>query len=82
MDTFTLRRLLTDVSELTATKMLVLQGVIKPQISQNAAYRQYGRAAVQRWVDSAQIKRVKRGNTIYLDRLQLETLSKLTIFEK
>lgn len=33
-------------------------------------------------IQEAKIKRIKRGNTIYLDRLRLEALSKVSKFEK
>jgi hypothetical protein len=81
MDSWTLHRLLSDVSELTAMRMLTQTGQLKPQITLSRAHRIYGRAAVTKWIEQSKIKRIKRGGCIYLDRVQLETLSRVNDFE-
>jgi len=82
VDTHTLKRLLTDVSELTAMRMLVHMDALKPQITLTRAKAIYGRTTVQNWIDSAKIKQVRRGERTYLNRMDLETLSRITKFEK
>jgi hypothetical protein len=82
IDTYTLKRLFTDVSELTAMRMLTHTGQMQPQITVHRACRLYGRTAVNNWIDTGQIKRIRRGERTYLDRIELETLSRTSKFEK
>jgi len=82
IDTNTLKRLLTDVSELTAMRMLVHMDALKPQITLTKAKQIYGRTSVSNWIDGAKIKKIRRGERTYLNRIELETLSKITKFEK
>jgi hypothetical protein len=77
-----LTRLLIDAAEIASRKTLIEAGMLKPQVTQSEAYRLYGRTSVTRWIQGAKIKRIKRGNTIYLDRLRLETLSKVSKYER
>ena len=75
-------RLFVDVAEIASRRTLIGVGILKSQVTQSEAYRLYGLTSVTRWIQGAKIKRIKRGNTIYLDRLRLEALSKVSKFEK
>jgi len=79
LDINQLNKMLTDASELAAEKVIIKMGLGKPFISQNQAWKVYGRRTVERWIEEGLIEPTKDGTStsnIRLDRMQLETLSK------
>jgi len=79
IDSFELRRLLTDAVELGAKKALQEAGLLKPYLKKSEAYRLYGRGIVDRWIEEGLIKIRKDGDqsaTWRLDRIELEIVAK------
>lgn len=56
-------------------------GLLKDEISQNEAFRIYGRAVVESWLNTGYVTRVKGGSKsnskIYYSRIELETVADL-----
>ena len=79
IEEYQLRTMLTDAAELGGKKALISIGKLSPTISKAEAYRLYGRAQVDRWIDERLIIPQKDGeNTsrVRLDRMRLETIAK------
>ncbi len=73
------RRALLDAAEIAAQKVLVSTGQLKPYLSLNQAYKQYGRATVERWAREGLIKLIKDGDNnskVRIDRLQIEAVAR------
>lgn len=73
--------MLKDAAELGALAVVVKMGKLKPYITQNAAYRTYGRNVVERWVKEGLIKLIKDGPknaSIRIDRVTIETAAKVS----
>jgi hypothetical protein len=66
---------LTRMAERGAEIALARAGVVKPQISTNQAYQQYGRKRVTSWRKLGYVKPVKQGNTIFFKVEELEKAS-------
>jgi len=74
-----LNKMLTDAAELGARRIAKELGISKPFMSQNEAWKIYGRRTIERWIEEGLITPQKDGNAtskIRLDRMELETLSK------
>lgn len=82
LDSTTLANLLRDAAALGANAALTATGVLTPYMSQNAAWKKYGRANVERWVEQGLVYPIKDGGesgtakVIRMDRLELEASAK------
>lgn len=71
-------KVIQDIVKITTHKVLVETGQLKPFISKNEAFRRYGRATVERWIDEGLVKLIKDGDKncdCRIDRVQIETVS-------
>jgi hypothetical protein len=61
-DERTMRQLLTYAAELGAISALIRVGKLKPYLKKSEAFRLYGRANIERWIDRDLLKPRKDGN--------------------
>ena len=59
LDPYELKLMFMDVAELTAATLAAKLGLEKDEISQRAAYREFGEAKVKRWVAKGVVTRLK-----------------------
>jgi len=70
--------ILQHASELGAKQALVKTGKIKPYLTKNESFRQFGRKNVEHWIEDGLITIRKDGNhsaTWRIDRMELETIA-------
>lgn len=73
-----LATLLAQAAELGAKKALSETGVIKPYLKKSEAYRLYGRANVERWIQEGLVTPRKDGNDSAawrLERIELNAIA-------
>jgi len=73
---YKLAAMLERAAEIGAKKVLVEQGLVKTRISQNDAFRRFGRKRISMWREQGKIVPVKIGRKINYDLNKLEILSK------
>lgn len=74
-----LSNLLFQAAELGAKKALSEAGVIKPYMKKSEAYRMFGRASIERWIQEGLLTPIKDGDsssTVRLDRVQVESIAR------
>lgn len=74
-----LRRLMTESMDLGAKRTLVELGLISPYLTKSQAYKIYGRAQVDRWIENGLITLIKDGTNTSkyrISRIDLELVSK------
>lgn len=67
-----------DIVKITTHKVLIETGQLKPFISQNEAFRRYGRTTVERWIKEGLVKLIKDGDKNCdkrIDRVQIESVA-------
>lgn len=69
---------LLDVAEITAQKVLIETGKLKPYMTEREAGKRYGPAVVRRWIEEGLIKYQQDGPGCNkrIDRIQIEAVSK------
>lgn len=75
----TLRHFLIEAAELGAQQALIESGHLKPYMSKSEAYKMYGRANVDRWVQEGIVNLIKDGidsAKIRISRIEIETVAK------
>jgi len=75
--------ILREASRLGAEQAMVESGVLIPYLTQNSAYKKYGRRAVDAWIREGSIvahKNGERNSRVLLDRLELSMLAKADKF--
>lgn len=66
-------------AEIGATAALIKSGKLKPYLKKSEAFKQYGRASVEHWLETGLLKPRKDGDhsaAWRLDRIELEIISK------
>lgn len=79
LDLYQLKVIIREAAQLGAKEALVQAGLSSRYLTQNSAYKQYGRRAVEGWIKEGQIIAHKNGvnnSKVQLDRLELEALVK------
>ncbi len=75
--------ILREASQLGAEQAIVKSGLLMPYLTQNSAYKMYGRRAVDAWIREGSIvahKSGERNSRVLLDRLELSMLAKADKF--
>jgi hypothetical protein len=73
---YKLAAMLERAAEIGAKKVLAEQGLVKTRISQNDAFRRFGRKLITRWREQGKLAPVKIGHKIHYDLNKLEILIK------
>lgn len=71
--------MLLEAAEISAMKVLIELGHLKPYISKSEAYKMYGRANVDRWVQEGLVNLIKdedHGAKIRISRIEIEATAK------
>lgn len=79
LELYQLNVILREAAQLGAKDALVQAGLLSPYLTQNAAYKLYGRRTVVGWIKEGKIIAHKNGDKnskVQLDRLELESLVK------
>jgi len=72
-----LNLIIQEAASVGAIIVLVGTGVLKPYLKKNEAFRKFGRARVERWIESGMITIRKDGNhsaAWRIDRVEIETI--------
>ncbi len=70
-----LRHMLTTAAEMGAKRALTDAGISKTEVNKAEAYRRFSRRSVDGWIASGKLKPIKRGSSIKLSLMSMESLS-------